>query len=357
MPRLHTRLHDGELDLAITYDHEALPDLAPPDLRARAPLRRPLPGDAAPRAPPGEERRRASACPSSRRRPGSVAAPSSAWFRILRHVLPRSGVRPERRAHVGRLPRAAGLRGRQPRGRGGPGPGRHPGRTAGRGEGPPCAGSRAPDLGGPGQRRLPVARRPDHGRHPRHDDPQAGQLRRGTTSAAKRSSWATGSPIGQMNTESTPASAYRRAAPRSAQRRRSGPGRRAGPGRAGACPPGPPAAPGPRPCCRSGRSTPWPGPSGRLLRATRGPQRDVQHLPAGGDLLRVSCCTPTPASRPRGGRPAAAPPRSPSCRPRSGRASWAPARVRRSRSARSGARRSASSKRGHRSSNGSPTMS
>ncbi len=31
MPRLHSRLQDGELDLAITYDHESLPDLATQD--------------------------------------------------------------------------------------------------------------------------------------------------------------------------------------------------------------------------------------------------------------------------------------------------------------------------------------
>jgi DNA-binding transcriptional LysR family regulator len=32
VPRLHTRLADGELDLAITYAHDALPDLMPPEL-------------------------------------------------------------------------------------------------------------------------------------------------------------------------------------------------------------------------------------------------------------------------------------------------------------------------------------
>ncbi len=32
VPRLHTRLVEGELDLAVIYDHEALPDLAPPGL-------------------------------------------------------------------------------------------------------------------------------------------------------------------------------------------------------------------------------------------------------------------------------------------------------------------------------------
>lgn len=32
VPHLHTRLADGELDLAVTYDHDALPDLAPADL-------------------------------------------------------------------------------------------------------------------------------------------------------------------------------------------------------------------------------------------------------------------------------------------------------------------------------------
>jgi len=94
MPRLHTRLHDGELDLAITYDHEALPDLAPPDLERvhlfDDPYRAVLPrghhlaksGDSLGLAELSEET-------------WVGGSASSAWFRILRHSCREAGFDPQ----------------------------------------------------------------------------------------------------------------------------------------------------------------------------------------------------------------------------------------------------------------------
>lgn len=92
MPRLHDRLLEGELDLAITYDHPALPDLAPSGIervhlfddtyRALLPPRHPLVSRATLRlADLGEET-------------WVGGSPASAWFRILRLACREAGFDP-----------------------------------------------------------------------------------------------------------------------------------------------------------------------------------------------------------------------------------------------------------------------
>jgi DNA-binding transcriptional LysR family regulator len=92
VPRLHDRLVDGELDLAITYDHPALPDLAPSGLervhlfddpyRAVLPPAHPLASRATLRLTDLAEETWIG---------GSAA---SAWFRILRRSCREAGFEP-----------------------------------------------------------------------------------------------------------------------------------------------------------------------------------------------------------------------------------------------------------------------
>ena len=89
--RLVPRLEAGELDLAVIYDHDALPDVRRRVL-ARAAARGPVPGR------PG---RRPSAGPPPsltlqdlRTEPWIGGAPSSAWFRIVRQACRDAGFSP-----------------------------------------------------------------------------------------------------------------------------------------------------------------------------------------------------------------------------------------------------------------------
>jgi DNA-binding transcriptional LysR family regulator len=94
MPRLHTRLHDGELDLAITYDHQAFSDLAPPDLERvhlfDDPYRAVLPR--------GHHLAKSGDSLSLAELSGETwvgGSASSAWFRILRHSCREAGFDPK----------------------------------------------------------------------------------------------------------------------------------------------------------------------------------------------------------------------------------------------------------------------
>jgi DNA-binding transcriptional LysR family regulator len=93
-PRLHTRLADGELDLAISYDHEAVPDLAPPDLdRVHLfddPYRAML--------PPGHRLARSGASLNLSELSDETwvgGSAQSGWFRILRHACREAGFDPK----------------------------------------------------------------------------------------------------------------------------------------------------------------------------------------------------------------------------------------------------------------------
>jgi molybdate transport repressor ModE-like protein len=94
VPRLHHRLGDGELDLAIVYDHEAMSDLAPPDLERvhlfDDPYRAMLPrGHHLAR---GGTALRLSDLSDETWVGGSA---QSGWFRILRHTCREAGFEPK----------------------------------------------------------------------------------------------------------------------------------------------------------------------------------------------------------------------------------------------------------------------
>ena len=94
LQRLIPRLEAGELDLALIYDHEALPEIAARDLE-----RTRLLGDAFRAVLPASHRL------ARRRRPLELAdlggdpwiggSPTSAWFRIARHACRQAGFAPE----------------------------------------------------------------------------------------------------------------------------------------------------------------------------------------------------------------------------------------------------------------------
>jgi len=93
-PRLLARLADGELDLAISYDHEAMPDLAPPDLERvhlfDDPYRAMLPH--------GHRLARSGAALHLSELSDETwvgGSPQSGWFRILRHACREAGFDPE----------------------------------------------------------------------------------------------------------------------------------------------------------------------------------------------------------------------------------------------------------------------
>ncbi len=90
--RLVPRLENGELDLAVIYDHEALPDvgagrfervpLLADSFQAVLPVAHPL------------ARRRAVHLQDLREEPWIGGAPSSGWFRIVRHACQQAGFSP-----------------------------------------------------------------------------------------------------------------------------------------------------------------------------------------------------------------------------------------------------------------------
>jgi molybdate transport repressor ModE-like protein len=90
--RLLPRLDAGELDLALIYDHEALPDVGARDLD-RSPL---LDDEFRVVLPEGHRlaRRRALALPHLRAEPWIGGAPTSAWYRIARHACAQAGFAP-----------------------------------------------------------------------------------------------------------------------------------------------------------------------------------------------------------------------------------------------------------------------
>jgi DNA-binding transcriptional LysR family regulator len=93
VPHLHQRLADGDLDLAIIYDHPALPDLAPASIERvhlfDDPYRAVLP--AGHRLARGGGALRLSDLSEERWIGGSAA---SGWFRILRHACREAGFEP-----------------------------------------------------------------------------------------------------------------------------------------------------------------------------------------------------------------------------------------------------------------------
>ncbi|WP_322937326.1 LysR family transcriptional regulator [Nocardioides bizhenqiangii] len=93
VPRLQKRLVDGELDLAVTYDHDAMPDLAPPDLQRvhlfDDPFRAVLPRGH--RLTKGAGLLGLVDLADETWVGGSA---QSAWFRILRHACREAGFEP-----------------------------------------------------------------------------------------------------------------------------------------------------------------------------------------------------------------------------------------------------------------------
>jgi|SRR4051794_32900824 len=92
--RLIPRLDDGELDLAVIYDHEALPDIAARDL-----VRTPLLDDrfraVLPASHPLAHRETGLHLRDLRHEPWIGGAPSSAWYRIVRHACREAAFTPE----------------------------------------------------------------------------------------------------------------------------------------------------------------------------------------------------------------------------------------------------------------------
>jgi DNA-binding transcriptional LysR family regulator len=93
LDRLVPRLEAGELDLALIYDHEALPELA-----ARAFERSPIFDDVfravLPAGHPLARRTRALELSDLRDEPWIGGAPTSAWFRIATHACRAAGFEP-----------------------------------------------------------------------------------------------------------------------------------------------------------------------------------------------------------------------------------------------------------------------
>jgi DNA-binding transcriptional LysR family regulator len=94
VPRLHHRLADGELDLAVTYDHPALPDLAPAGLERvhlfDDPFRVLLPR--------GHSLARGGGALRLTDLAGEAwigGSANSGWFRILRHTCRQAGFEPK----------------------------------------------------------------------------------------------------------------------------------------------------------------------------------------------------------------------------------------------------------------------
>jgi DNA-binding transcriptional LysR family regulator len=94
LQRLIPRLEGGELDLALIYEHEALPEIAARDLE-----RTPLVEDVFPAVLPAghrlARRRRAIELSDLAGEPWIGGAPTSAWFRIVAHACGRAGFAPE----------------------------------------------------------------------------------------------------------------------------------------------------------------------------------------------------------------------------------------------------------------------
>ncbi len=94
LQRLLPRLESRELDLALIYDHEALPEVAGRDL-----LRTPLLDDAFRAVLPAghrlARRRRPLALADLRGEPWIGGSPTSAWFRIAGHACRTAGFTPE----------------------------------------------------------------------------------------------------------------------------------------------------------------------------------------------------------------------------------------------------------------------
>lgn len=90
--RLLPRLESGELDLVVIYEHEALPEI---DARrfGRAPLLTDRFQAVLPAADP-LSRRKALHLRDLREEPWIGAAPSSAWYRIVRHACQQAGFSP-----------------------------------------------------------------------------------------------------------------------------------------------------------------------------------------------------------------------------------------------------------------------
>lgn len=91
--RLVPRLESGELDLAVIYDHEALPDVGAGRFE-RAPLLADQFQAVLPATHP-LARRRAIRLQDLRGEPWIGGAPSSAWYRIVRHACQLAGFSPQ----------------------------------------------------------------------------------------------------------------------------------------------------------------------------------------------------------------------------------------------------------------------
>jgi DNA-binding transcriptional LysR family regulator len=90
--RLVPRLESGELDLAVIYDHEVLPEVDPKRF-FRAPLATDRFQAVLPAAHP-LVRRKVLRLADLRDEPWIGGAPSSAWYRIVRHACQQAGFRP-----------------------------------------------------------------------------------------------------------------------------------------------------------------------------------------------------------------------------------------------------------------------
>jgi DNA-binding transcriptional LysR family regulator len=91
--RLVPRLESGELDLAVIYDHDALPDVGAGSFE-RAPL---LVDEFQAVLPAGHPltRRRTLRLEDMRAEPWVGGAPSSGWYRIVRHACQQAGFSPK----------------------------------------------------------------------------------------------------------------------------------------------------------------------------------------------------------------------------------------------------------------------
>jgi DNA-binding transcriptional LysR family regulator len=90
--RLVPRLESGELDLAVMYDHEALPEIRAGKFE-RAPLMEDRFAAVLPATHPFARRRTLSLW-DLREESWIGGAPSSAWFRIVRHACQQAGFSP-----------------------------------------------------------------------------------------------------------------------------------------------------------------------------------------------------------------------------------------------------------------------